>query len=199
MPIPIIDERIKHVGPATLRKMDALKLRGLRELMVIQDGDEPLAVLIPYEMYLEMQREVEKTIASGTESLIVGLDSLFIREHPVNALPKVNEDDYGKMPAGLPVAIDDGIEPNGGINQNPDMAYSRHSYLEPADERRSVPRSGSTLDMSHHESSNDIANESEPFHPPRCHHCGKEGPRLCQECFMAGHRAVANCQQCAER
>lgn len=222
MAIPIIDERIKHVGPATLRKYDALKLRGLRDLMVIQDGDEPLAVLIPYEMYLEMQREVaegKKAISEAVPRTVYD-PNWFQSEGPVDVLPKFNPDDYGKMPAGLPVTIDDGCEPNGGTDQNPDMAYSKHSYVEPANERRSVPRSGSTLDMPHHEGSNDIANgtvapssgphppikgipfiienEPEPFQSPRCHHCGKEGPRLCQECFVAGHRAVANCQQCTE-
>jgi len=245
MAIPIIDERIKHVGPATLRKMDALKLRGLRELMVIQDGDEPLAVLIPYEMYLEMQREVingDAAIAAATAepSPMPGLDKLFMREGPVDALPKINPDDYGKTPAGLPVTINDGCQqPNGGTDGNPDMAHSKSSYRGPSTERREFPRSGSTVDMLPNESKSDIANdivapspgphppvrgipfvienEPEPFQgqsgnvidqihetdsgwaTPHCDHCGKPGAALCPECFVAGHRAVANCQQCAER
>jgi hypothetical protein len=236
MAIPIIDERIKHVGPATLRKMDALKLRGLREVMVIQDGDEPLAVLIPYYMYLEMQKEAaegQAAIASAAPTLMPGVDKLFMREGPVDALSAINPSDYGKMPAELPVNVDDGCQqPNGGTNSNPDMAHSTDSYREPncpkdfvipsgaaavtgqkdvpyvpqtynsrgeSTERRQVRRSGSTIDMSPIDQIHEKDSEFLPPDTPRCDHCGKEGPdRVCGECFMAGHRAVANCQQCAE-
>jgi len=51
-----IDERIKHVGVSTLRKIDADVLRELDDtLYVLRDHDEPVAVLLSYKLFLKMQ------------------------------------------------------------------------------------------------------------------------------------------------
>jgi hypothetical protein len=56
----LIDERVKHVGLTMLRKLNACGLRKLGDnLFVLQDADEPLAVLVSYEMFMRMQAERE--------------------------------------------------------------------------------------------------------------------------------------------
>lgn len=55
-----IDERIKHVGVSILRKLNADSLRTLGDnLYVLRDGDEPLAVLMAYDVFMRMQAEIE--------------------------------------------------------------------------------------------------------------------------------------------
>lgn len=51
-----IDERVKHVGVSKLRRWNADILRDLGdEIYVLQDGDEPIAVLLSYELYMKIQ------------------------------------------------------------------------------------------------------------------------------------------------
>jgi hypothetical protein len=51
-----IDERVKHVGITKLRHLNADTLRELDDnLFVLQDGDEPVAVLLSYKLYMKMQ------------------------------------------------------------------------------------------------------------------------------------------------
>jgi hypothetical protein len=53
---PNIDPRIKAVGVSKLRDMNAGFLRKLNEdLYIVQEGDEPLAVIISYGQYLVCQ------------------------------------------------------------------------------------------------------------------------------------------------
>jgi hypothetical protein len=55
-----IDERVKHVGITKLRHFNADTLRELDdELFVIQDGDEPVAVLLSYKLYMRIQDEIQ--------------------------------------------------------------------------------------------------------------------------------------------
>lgn len=63
MPIPLIDDRIKYRGVTVLRTLNAKALRELKDILVLQIEDgtlkkapEPVAVLIPYSIYMEMQR-----------------------------------------------------------------------------------------------------------------------------------------------
>lgn len=74
MPIPLIDDRIRHVGVSALRGLNAKTLRELKEMLVLQVDDKPIAVLIPYEMYLEMQKVL------WPSSLLPGLEEVFLKE-----------------------------------------------------------------------------------------------------------------------
>jgi hypothetical protein len=61
---PVIDPNVKHVGVSKLRELNATKLRDLDKTLVIQDDDTPLAVVLSYEQYLDMQAERENIIAT---------------------------------------------------------------------------------------------------------------------------------------
>jgi hypothetical protein len=61
---PVIDPNVKHVGVSKLRELNATKLRDLDKTLVIQDDDTPLAVVLSYEQYLDMQQERENIIAT---------------------------------------------------------------------------------------------------------------------------------------
>lgn len=55
-----IDRKIEHVGVSGLRKLDRKRLRSVEDKMiVIQDHNEPLAVLLSYEKYLIIQDQLE--------------------------------------------------------------------------------------------------------------------------------------------
>ena len=54
--IPHIDPSIRHVGVSKLRELNVAKLRQSDETLVIQDNDQPLAVLLAYDKFLEMQQ-----------------------------------------------------------------------------------------------------------------------------------------------
>ncbi|HEY6803863.1 MAG TPA: hypothetical protein VI306_09820 [Pyrinomonadaceae bacterium] len=54
--IPVIDPNVRHVGVSKLRQFNAERLRTLDKTLVIQDDDMPLAVMLKYEQYLEIQR-----------------------------------------------------------------------------------------------------------------------------------------------
>ena len=58
---PFIDESVEHVGVTRLRAFNSHTLREIRGALVIQDGDEPLAVLLPYATFLAMQRSLINT------------------------------------------------------------------------------------------------------------------------------------------
>jgi hypothetical protein len=56
-----IDERVKHVGLTKLRHLNADTLRELDDsLLVLQDGDEPVAVLLSYKLYMRIQDELKR-------------------------------------------------------------------------------------------------------------------------------------------
>ena len=57
--IPMIDPNVKHVGVSKLRDLNATRLREDQETtLVIQDNDQPLAVLLSYEKYLIIQEQL---------------------------------------------------------------------------------------------------------------------------------------------
>ena len=49
-----------HVGISRLRALNVTQLRDLDKTLVIQDNDEPLAVLLKYEHFLAMQAKILK-------------------------------------------------------------------------------------------------------------------------------------------
>lgn len=55
--IPHIDPRIGYRGVSELRKLNADRLRDLAGLLVLQDNDEPLVVIVPFDLYLEIQKQ----------------------------------------------------------------------------------------------------------------------------------------------
>jgi PHD/YefM family antitoxin component YafN of YafNO toxin-antitoxin module len=55
---PHIDPTVKHVGVSKLRGLNADKLRETNDTFVIQENDQPLAVLLTYDKFLAMQEEL---------------------------------------------------------------------------------------------------------------------------------------------
>ena len=53
--IPFVDERIKHVGVSELRRINVSALRELAAPIVVHDHCEPIAVIVPYAQFIEMQ------------------------------------------------------------------------------------------------------------------------------------------------
>ncbi len=56
--IPYIDRNVQHVGVSRLRTLNATQLREIDKTLVIQDNDQPLAVLLKYEEFLIMQDQL---------------------------------------------------------------------------------------------------------------------------------------------
>ncbi|MGB0035819.1 MAG: hypothetical protein WBP79_10130 [Candidatus Acidiferrales bacterium] len=56
--IPVIDPNVRHVGVSKLREWNAAKLKENVLTFVIQDNDQPLAVLLTYEKFMEMQQQL---------------------------------------------------------------------------------------------------------------------------------------------
>lgn len=57
--IPYIDPNVEYVSPSRLRGLNAEALRSLDKTLVIQHSECPLAVLLTYERFLSMQRELQ--------------------------------------------------------------------------------------------------------------------------------------------
>ncbi len=82
--IPVIDPSVRHVGVSKLRELNATKLKENNETLVIQDNDNPLAVLLSYEKFLIMQQQlmaVYNTLdllvdEKERAGLVAGLDDL---------------------------------------------------------------------------------------------------------------------------
>jgi hypothetical protein len=55
---PYIDENVEHVGVSRLRSLNATNLRNIDKTFVIQENDKPLAVLLSYDQFLNMQRQL---------------------------------------------------------------------------------------------------------------------------------------------
>lgn len=55
--------RLKHVGVSSLRVFTSDKLRALQEPRIICDHAEPIAVMVPYALYLEWQERLSVILA----------------------------------------------------------------------------------------------------------------------------------------
>jgi PHD/YefM family antitoxin component YafN of YafNO toxin-antitoxin module len=62
--VPFIDPNVEHVGVTRLRRLNATNLRTFQKALVIQDNDEPLAVLLTYEQFLIMQRQLQAVLGT---------------------------------------------------------------------------------------------------------------------------------------
>ena len=60
--VPIIDPTVRYVGVSKLRELKADKLRSLEQTLVIQDDEKPLAVVLTYKQFLEMQEERDRIL-----------------------------------------------------------------------------------------------------------------------------------------
>ena len=60
--VPYIDPNVEHVGVSRLRRLNASNLREFEKTLVIQDNDTPLAVLLTYEQFLTMQRQMQSVL-----------------------------------------------------------------------------------------------------------------------------------------
>jgi PHD/YefM family antitoxin component YafN of YafNO toxin-antitoxin module len=57
--MPRLDPDVKHVGVSKLRDLNATKLKDDQgTIYVLQDNDQPLAVLLSYERYLIIQEQL---------------------------------------------------------------------------------------------------------------------------------------------
>lgn len=74
MHIPYIDPSVKVVGPAKLRELDSAALVELKDVLLIQHKEQRLAVLLPYEIYLQLQESlVAKQDDLPREQLLNGI------------------------------------------------------------------------------------------------------------------------------
>ena len=60
--VPYIDPNVQHGGVSRLRTLNATNLRHLDKALVIQDNDTPLAVLLTYEQFLLMQKQLRAVL-----------------------------------------------------------------------------------------------------------------------------------------
>ena len=58
IPNSYINPHVRNVGISKLRSLNASKLRDMDKTLVIQENDQPLAVLVRYEEYLDMQKQL---------------------------------------------------------------------------------------------------------------------------------------------
>jgi PHD/YefM family antitoxin component YafN of YafNO toxin-antitoxin module len=56
--MPVIDPNVKYVGVSKLRELNAAKLKETEDTLVFQDNDQPLAVLLTYSKFMEMQQQL---------------------------------------------------------------------------------------------------------------------------------------------
>ena len=60
--IPFIDPAVEHVGVSKLRSLNASNLGQVNKTLVIQDNDKPLAVMMNYKQYLEIQTRLQEAL-----------------------------------------------------------------------------------------------------------------------------------------
>lgn len=58
IPNSYINPNVRTVGVSKLRALNASKLKGIDKTLIIQENERPLAVLLKYEEFLSMQRQL---------------------------------------------------------------------------------------------------------------------------------------------
>ena len=58
IPNSYVNPNVRTVGVSKLRSLNATQLRGIDKTIVIQENDQPLAVLLKYEDFLAMQEQL---------------------------------------------------------------------------------------------------------------------------------------------
>jgi hypothetical protein len=63
--LPVLDPDVKYVGVSKLRDLNATKLRDAQDTTyVLQENDQPLAVLLSYDRYLLIQQQLAAVISA---------------------------------------------------------------------------------------------------------------------------------------
>ena len=62
--IPVIDPNVQYVGVSKLRLLNADKLQSLDKTWVIQDDDKPIAVVLSFGQFMQMQIERDRVVAT---------------------------------------------------------------------------------------------------------------------------------------
>ena len=60
--VPYIAPNVEHVGVSRLRTLNASNLRNFEKTLVIQDNNTPLAVLLTYDQFLLMQKQLQAVL-----------------------------------------------------------------------------------------------------------------------------------------
>jgi hypothetical protein len=92
--IPKIDPRVRYVGTSYLRKLNAETLRELDGAIVVRDNDEPLAVIVSYQTYLAMQKEMAFSVVRGP--VISYDDQVSVQTQHLDAVGPALADGRGK-------------------------------------------------------------------------------------------------------
>ena len=58
IPNSYVNPKVRTLGVSKLRLMNASQLRDIDKTLVIQEGDQPLAVLLKYEDFIAMQQQL---------------------------------------------------------------------------------------------------------------------------------------------
>jgi PHD/YefM family antitoxin component YafN of YafNO toxin-antitoxin module len=69
--IPRMDRSVEHVGVSRLRKLNSDDLKTMEKTLVLQENDQPLAVLLTYEKYLVLQDKLDSL-----------MKTIFVLSHP---------------------------------------------------------------------------------------------------------------------
>ncbi len=75
--LPYIDPNVDHVDAKKFRHMPPHKLKALDRTTVLRDDDVPLAVLVPYNTFLEIQDELSRLKETIGEYEFPDLNSLW--------------------------------------------------------------------------------------------------------------------------
>jgi hypothetical protein len=105
--IPHIDPNVQYVGASKLRTLSADRLRSLDKTLVIQDDDKPLAVVLTYDQFLEMQKERNAIIAT--------LETV------------MNEDDRSQLVAALRAAANGSTKPDSEVRRTSKKGGTKRS------------------------------------------------------------------------
>lgn len=94
--IPYIDPNVQYVGVSKLRSLNATNLQGLQaKPIIVQENNQPIAVILSFEQFLEMQRDRDKVRATlemlvnddERNALLAGMqDVLSKRTKPISAV-----------------------------------------------------------------------------------------------------------------
>ena len=97
MPV-MIDPNVRYVGVSKLRELNAAKLKATEETLVFQDNDQPLAVLLTYTKFMEIQQQVYSLLNAidlcQEHAELEGLKAAFedIKEGRVRSLAEIKAD-----------------------------------------------------------------------------------------------------------
>jgi len=105
--IPHIDPNVQYVGVSKLRLLNADRLRSLDSTLVIQDDDKPLAVVLSYEQFLEMQKE--------RNSILATLESIW------------NDEDRGALVAAMRAAATGKTKPDSEVRRTSKKGGNKRS------------------------------------------------------------------------